>query len=91
MKGNNMKQRIIILIMACAAITASVPGARAQVELSASVQINAPTDFYQPLTPWARGMLGPMAAAGIQEISKPAGNLHRRFLGMDRCRLVLEQ
>ena len=46
-----MKQRLIVLLMACSAMTASVPRARAQVELSASFQIIAPTDFYQPLTP----------------------------------------
>ena len=48
-----MKQRVTVLIMACAAIITSVPNAAdAQVGISASIQINATADFYQPLTPY---------------------------------------
>lgn len=48
-----MKQRMTVLLMACAAMALSAPSAvRAEVNISASVQINAPTDFYQPLTPY---------------------------------------
>lgn len=47
-----MKQRILVVLLACAAITvSSPPAARAQVGISANVdiQIGAPSDFYQPL------------------------------------------
>ncbi len=47
-----MKQRILVVLLACAAISVSSPcTARAQVGISANVdiQIGAPSDFYQPL------------------------------------------
>jgi hypothetical protein len=47
-----MKQRLAIVLMVCAAIAAASPCARAQVAISASIQINSPTDFYQPLSPY---------------------------------------
>jgi hypothetical protein len=52
-----MKQRLAIVLMACAAITAAAPrAARAQVQISAGIQINSPSDFYQPLTPYGSWM-----------------------------------
>src|ERR1044072_1148419 len=48
-----MKQRIIVILFACAAMMTSSPSAvRAQVSFSASIQINSPSDFYQPLEPY---------------------------------------
>src|SRR3569833_2964564 len=47
-----MKQRITVIFIACAALLAWSPNAvRAQVGISANVdiQINSPSDFYQPL------------------------------------------
>jgi hypothetical protein len=51
-KKGYMKQRILVVLLACAAITVSSPQpARAQVDISANVdiQIGATSDFYQPL------------------------------------------
>jgi hypothetical protein len=48
-----MKQRLAIVLMACSAMAAAGPSAaRAEVNFSASIEINAPTDFYQPLAPY---------------------------------------
>jgi hypothetical protein len=48
-----MKQRLAIVLMACAAMIAAAPRpAHAAAEFSASIQINSPSDFYQPLTPY---------------------------------------
>jgi uncharacterized protein DUF6600 len=47
-----MKQRMLVVLFACAAMMASIPSVvRAQVDISANVdiQINSPSDFYQPL------------------------------------------
>jgi len=52
-----MKQRILVVLLACAAITvSSPPPAQAQVDFSANIstpnvdiQIGSPSDFYQPL------------------------------------------
>lgn len=48
-----MKQRITVLLMVCAAMIVSSPSTvRTEVEFSASIQINSPSDFYQPLEPY---------------------------------------
>ncbi|HWD91093.1 MAG TPA: DUF6600 domain-containing protein [Verrucomicrobiae bacterium] len=48
-----MKQRMAFVLMACAALVAAGPrSARAAVDLSASIQINADSDFYSPLQPY---------------------------------------
>ena len=47
-----MKQRILVVLLACASMAVANPRtARAQVDISANVdiQINSPSDFYQPL------------------------------------------
>jgi hypothetical protein len=46
-----MKYRLTILLITCTALAAMGPHpAHAEVDISASIQINSPTDFYQPLT-----------------------------------------
>jgi hypothetical protein len=48
-----MKKRMIVVLLACAAMVAASPSlVRAQVNISASIQINSPSDFYQPLEPY---------------------------------------
>ena len=50
-----MKQRMIAVLIACAAVMASNPEViHAQVDISANVDINinSPSDFYQPLEPY---------------------------------------
>jgi hypothetical protein len=44
-----MKKRLAIVLMACAAMAACPRAARAQVDISAGIQINSPSDFYTPL------------------------------------------
>jgi hypothetical protein len=52
MKGF-MKQRMIVVLSVCAAMMVSSPSAvRAQVGVSASIEINSPSDFNQPLEPY---------------------------------------